>query len=227
MKFFGRLGSCCFSTTTIAAAPEAEDADGVEEVAATTEINGDVPLLTPGCGRRSRSRGRGSWRPALSAISEDRMVSFRRRKPGDQSSEKKAAKAHATKVMKNSDTQSFAMQMSFSGFTPTPAPLEINNSKMPSADSTSFTFSRDCLNKESSYMVLRRSLETINTTWREIWLENNANIGRSTEGYAATSVFEGNSMFKLKVSSSMIEIHIATHQCRIGIKFIERVCSYS
>ncbi|KAJ6917321.1 hypothetical protein NC652_019629 [Populus alba x Populus x berolinensis] len=119
MKFLARFGSCSFSTTAIAAAPEVEDedVDVVEEAAAaTTVINGDVTLLAPGSGRRSKSRGRGSWRPALSAISEDRRIVFRRRKPAE-TTEKKAL---ATKVMKKPEAQNLTTQMSFSGFSPTP-----------------------------------------------------------------------------------------------------------
>jgi hypothetical protein len=122
MKFLARLGSCCFSTTAIAAAPEVEDVDVdvVEQAAAaTTVINGDVTLLAPGSGRRSKSRGRGSWRPALSAISEDERISFRRRKPAE-TTEKKAVKALASKVMKKPEAQNLTAQMSFSGFSPTP-----------------------------------------------------------------------------------------------------------
>jgi hypothetical protein len=121
MKFLARLGSCCFSTTAIAAAPAVEDVDVVEQAAAaaTTVINGDVTLLAQGSGRRSKSRGRGSWRPALSAISEDGRISFRRRKPAE-TTEKKAVKALASKVMKKPEAQNLTAQMSFSGFSPTP-----------------------------------------------------------------------------------------------------------
>ncbi|KAJ6377879.1 hypothetical protein OIU78_028162 [Salix suchowensis] len=121
MKFLARLGSCSFSIKDIAAAPEAEDA--VEEAvaaAAATVINGDVTLLAPGSGRRSKSRGRGTWRPALSAISEDKKISSRRRKPAAEATEKIAVKALASKVMKKPEARNLTAQMSFSGFSPTP-----------------------------------------------------------------------------------------------------------
>ncbi|KAF9661270.1 hypothetical protein SADUNF_Sadunf19G0050700 [Salix dunnii] len=115
MKFLARLGSCCLSTTAIAAAPEAEDVE--EELgSATTVTNGDIPLLTPAGGRRSRSRRRGSWRPALSAISEDRTVSYRRRKPAANTEKK----TQTGKLKKKPEGLSFSVQMSFSGFSPTP-----------------------------------------------------------------------------------------------------------
>ncbi|KAJ6866258.1 hypothetical protein NC652_037731 [Populus alba x Populus x berolinensis] len=111
MKFLAHLGSCCLSATAIAAAPEAEDAGS-----ATTVTNGDVPLLTPASGRRSRSRRRGSWRPALSAISEDRTVSYRRRKPAENTEKK----TQTSKLKIKPEGLSFRVQMSFSGFSPTP-----------------------------------------------------------------------------------------------------------
>ncbi|KAJ6741091.1 hypothetical protein OIU79_001089 [Salix purpurea] len=120
MKFLARLGSCSFSIKDIAAAAEAEDA--VEEAvaaAAATVINGDVTLLAPGSGRRSKSRGRGTWRPALSAISEDKKISSRRRKPAE-ATEKIVVKALASKVMKKPEARNLTAQMSFSGFSPTP-----------------------------------------------------------------------------------------------------------
>ncbi|KAJ6959342.1 hypothetical protein NC653_037618 [Populus alba x Populus x berolinensis] len=118
MKFLAHLGSCCLSATAMAAAPEAEDVDVVEELAgsATTVTNGDVPLLTPASGRRSRSRRRGSWRPALSAISEDRTVSYRRRKPAENTEKK----TQTGKLKIKPEGLSFRVQMSFSGFSPTP-----------------------------------------------------------------------------------------------------------
>ena len=116
MKFLARLGSCSFSIKDIAAAPEAEEAVAA---AAATVINGDVTLLAPGSGRRNKSRGRGTWRPALSAISEDRKISSRRRKPAE-STEKIAVKALACKVMKKQEARNLTAQMSFSGFSPTP-----------------------------------------------------------------------------------------------------------
>ncbi|KAJ6371933.1 hypothetical protein OIU77_002283 [Salix suchowensis] len=113
MKFLARWGSCCSSTTSIAAAPEAEDGDVAEELgSATTVTNGDIPLLTPASGRRSRSRRRGSWRPALSVISEDMAVSDRR-----DSDEKKTQNS---KLKMKPEGLSFSVQMSFSGFSPTP-----------------------------------------------------------------------------------------------------------
>ncbi|KAF9679067.1 hypothetical protein SADUNF_Sadunf07G0101500 [Salix dunnii] len=126
MKFLARLRSFSFSNKEIAAAaPETEDVDAVEEAvaaaaaAAASVINGDVTLLAPGSGRRSKSRGRVTWRPALSAISEDRKISSRRRKPAE-ATEKISVKALASKVMKKQEARNLTAQMSFSGISPTP-----------------------------------------------------------------------------------------------------------
>ncbi|KAB5527137.1 hypothetical protein DKX38_020984 [Salix brachista] len=117
-------------------------------------------------------------------------------------------------------------------------PLEINGSKIPSSDSASLTLRRDRINKESSEvtyvstdsvrvtrgvefevldnkdMVLCGSLERIeSTSWGNNGsvggLENDAKTGWSLECCVAAGVFEGNSVFKLGVSSPVIEVYIA------------------